>query len=112
MDERYSEEEKIAIASVLFHLAGADFRSHDSEHQCFDECLRELGYDTVGFVPIARNVLQVKAYNILKRMTKAKKTVFSRMMTRLSRSDSHFGPREQAFVKEVLEMCEVPFVHR
>ena len=44
--------------------------------------------------------------------TKEKKRIFSRMMTQLSRSDTHFGPRERKFVKEILEMCEVPFVHK
>ena len=34
------------------------------------------------------------------------------MMTRLSRSDAHFGPSERVFVKEILVMCDVPFVHR
>ena len=34
------------------------------------------------------------------------------MMTQISRSDNHFGPRERKFVKEILEMCEIPFVHK
>ena len=45
-------------------------------------------------------------------MSIEKKRTFSLMMTRLSRSDNHFGPRERKFVKEILEMCEVPFVHK
>lgn len=43
---------------------------------------------------------------------KGKKRSFSRMMTRLSRADGHFGPSEQAFVNEILIMCDVPFVHK
>ena len=35
-----------------------------------------------------------------------------RTCERLSRSDNHFGPRERAFVMEILLMCDVPFVHK
>ena len=74
--------------------------------------MKELEFDTDEFVPIPRNELQKQAYETLKRMTKEKKRRFSRMMTRLSRSDENFGPRERAFVKEILIMCDVPFVHK
>lgn len=112
MDEKFTQEEKVAIASVLYNLANADFQTHEGETETLKACLQEIGLEATGFVPIAKNELQVKAYETLKRMTKPKKTVFSRMMTRLSRADGHFGPSEQAFVKEILIMCEVPFVHR
>ena len=74
--------------------------------------MKELELDTKEFVPIPKNELQKQAYQTLKRMSKEKKRTFSRMMTRLSRSDEHFGYREQAFVIEILDMCEIPFVHR
>ena len=112
MDEKFTQEEQKAIASVLYNLAAADFRDHTTERECINECLKELEFDATGFVPIPKNALQKQAYETLKRMPKEKKTVFSRMMTRLSRSDDHFGPRERAFVKEILEMCEIPFVHK
>ena len=53
-----------------------------------------------------------KAYETLRSMSEEKKRAFSLMMTRMSRSDTHFGPRERKFVKEILEMCEIPFVHK
>ena len=112
MDEKFTQEEKNAAANVLYNLVSADFRTRDGEPQCLRESLAELEFDDSGFVPVSRNELQMQAYKTLKGMTKEKKRVFSRMMTQLSRSDGHFGPSEQAFVKEVLEMCEVPFVHR
>lgn len=112
MEEKYTQEEKVAVASVLFNLAGADYRTREGESQCLKDCMMELEFDEVGFVPIAKNALQMKAYETLKRMTKEKKVAFSRMMTRISRADGHFGPREQAFVKEILLMCDVSFVHR
>ena len=112
MEEKFTQEEKIAVASVLFNLADADFQSHKSEKECLETCLKELEFDAKGFVPIPKNELQKQAYETLKRMEIGKKRTFSRMMTQLSRADDHFGPRERAFVKEILVMCEVPFVHR
>ena len=112
MNEIFTVEEQKAVASVLFNLADADFQSHKSEKECLETCLKELEFDAKGFVPIPKNELPKQAYETLKRMTKGKKQTFSRMMTRLSRSDDHFGPRERAFVKEILIMCDVPFVHR
>ena len=112
MEEKFTNEEKTAIASVLYNLANADFRSETEEKDCLKTCLRELEFDATDFVPIPRNELQKMAYETLKRMTKEKKRTFSRMMTQISRSDDHFGPRERSFVREILEMCDVPFVHR
>lgn len=111
-EESFTDIEKNAIANVLYNLAYADFNTHEGEDECLKTCLAELGFDATGFVPIGRNMLQVKAYETLKLMTKEKKRIFSRMMTQISRADGHFGPREQAFVKEILVMCDVPFVHR
>jgi len=112
MDEKFTIEEQNAIASVLCNLAGADFQAQENENKCLNACLGELGINANSFVPIPKNELQMKAYDTLKRMTKEKKHNFSRMMTQVSRSDGHFGAREQAFVKEILVMCDVPFVHR
>ena len=112
MDEKFTSEEKNAVASVLYNLADADYENHESERECLEACMKELGCDATGFVPIPRNEMQKRAYGTLKRMTKEKKRTFSLMMTRLSRSDAHFGPSERAFVKEILVMCDVPFVHR
>lgn len=112
MEEKFSKEEQAAVASVLYDLAGADFRSHTGETECLKNCLAELEFDSQGFVPIPRNELEAKAYETLKRMSKEKKHVFSRMMTQMARSDGHFGPLEQAFVKEIMEYCEVPFVQK
>ena len=112
MDEKFSTEEQKAIASVLYNLAKADFRTRNAERECIDACLKELEFDVTGFVPIPRNELPQLTYETLKKMSPEKKHVFSRMMTQLSRSDTHFGPRERKFVKEILEMCEIPFVHK
>ena len=112
MEEKFTDEEKTAIANVLFNLADADFRNRKGESECLKACLKELEFEAKDFVSIPKNALQVKAYETLKRMTKEKKRTFSRMMTQVSRSDNHFGPRERAFVREILEMCDVPFVHK
>lgn len=112
MEEKFNKEEQTAVASVLCNLAGADFQKHEGETECLKACLADLGVDTVTFKPIPKNELQMKAYGILKRMDMEKKRTFSRMMTQISRSDGHFGSREQAFVKEILVMCDVPFVHK
>ena len=112
MEEPFTEVEKRAIANVLYNLADADFQSHKEEKECLEGCLKELEFSPIGFSPIQKSELPAQTYETLRRMTLEKKRVFSRMMTRLSRSDNHFGPRERAFVMEILEMCEVPFVHR
>ena len=112
MDEKYTQEEQTAIASVLYNLAGADFRSHEGETESLKACLDELGLDVKGFAPIHKNLLEMKAYETLKKMSLEKKRAFSRMMTQIARSDGHFGPREQAFVREILDYCEVPFVQK
>ena len=102
----------MAAASVLYHLIYADFRQKRGEEACLKACMDELGLATDGFVAIPRNELPTKASEILKLMSEEKKRTFSRMMTQMSRSDSHFGPREQKYVKEILDYCEVPFVHK
>ena len=112
MEEKFTAEEQTAIASVLFNLAGADFQTHTGETECLKSCLDELSFDPNGFVPIPKNELQKKVYNTLRLMSKEKKLAFSRMMTKVARSDGHFGFREQAFVKEILVYCDVPFVHK
>ena len=112
MEEKFSKEEQAAVASVLYNLAGADFRTHTGETDYLKDCLTEMDFDSQGFAPIPRNELEAKAYETLKRMNKEKKHVFSRMMTQMARSDGHFGPLEQAFVKEILDYCEVPFVQK
>ena len=112
MEEKFTLEEQRAVASVLYALTEADFRNRKGEDDCLKACLTELEFNQPGFVPIPRNELQKQAYETLKNMKKDKKRVFSRMMTQVSRSDGHFGPRERAFVKEILMMCDVPFVHR
>ena len=112
MEEKFSKEEQKAVVSVLYNLAGADFQTHKGESDCLKSCLKELDFEAKDFVPIPKNALQMRAYDTIKRMTKDKKRDFSRMMTQLSRSDSHFGPSERAFVKEILIMCDVPFVHK
>jgi len=112
MDEKFTQVEQKAIASVLYNLAKADFRTRNAERECIDACMKELDFDATGFVPIPRNELPKQTYNTLKMMSIEKKRIFSRMMTQISRSDSHFGPRERAFVKEILDYCEIPFVHK
>ena len=112
MEEKFTLEEQMAVANVLYNLADADFQSHEAERECLAACMKELEFDATGFVPIEKNQLHVKAYEVIRRMTKGKKRAFSRMMTQLSRSDDHFGPRERAFVMEILDLCDVPCVHR
>ena len=112
MDEKFTQEEQTAVASVLYNLASADFRTREGEKESLKALLDELGLDAEGFVPIHKNMLEVKAYETLKKMSKEKKHTFSRMMTQIARSDGHFGPREQAFVKEILDYCDVPFVQK
>lgn len=112
MEEMFTNEEKTAIASVLYNLANADFQNLKEEKECLALCLNELDFKAADFVPVPRNELPKQSYETLKHMTKEKKIAFSRMMTQVSRADADFGPREQKFVKEILEMCDVPFVHR
>lgn len=112
MDEKFTQEEQMAVASVLSNLVYADYRRRRGEEDCLKACFEELGLVSDSFVPIPRNELPTKAYKTLKQMSDEKKHVFSRMMTQISRADRHFGPREQKFVKEILEMCEIPFVHK
>ena len=112
MDEKFTQVEQKAIASVLYNLAKADFRTRNAERECIEACMKELEFDATDFVPIPRNELPQQTYETLKMMPLEKKRIFSRMMTQLSRSDTHFGPRERKFVKEILEMCEIPFVHK
>lgn len=112
MEEKFTLEEQTAIANVLYNLAYADYSNHENEDECLKACLDEMGFDDKCFVPVPKNELPSQTYETLRRMTKEKKRTFSRMMTKISRSDGHFGPREQAFVKEILIMCDVPFVHK
>lgn len=112
MDEKFTQEEQTAVANVLYNLVHADFNDHAGEDDCLKACFDELGFDAKGFVPTPKSELPAQAYETLKKMPLEKKRTFSRMMTQIARSDGHFGPREQAFVKEILDYCDVPFVQR
>ena len=112
MDEKFTQEEQTAVASVLYYLTGADFRTRKGEDDCLKACLAELGVEADSFVPVPKHEVQVKGYETLKEMSMEKKRTFSRMMTQIARSDGHFGFREQAFVREILDYCDVPFVQK
>ena len=112
MEEQFTKDEQEAIANVLINLARVDYASHQSENKCVESCLSEIGFEDDGFVPISKNELQSRAYDTIRKMSKEKKRIFSRMMTQVSRSDGNFGAHERALVIEVLEMCDVPFVHK
>ena len=112
MEEQFTQVEKEAVAHVLFNLAQADYTNHATENECVKICLAELGFEDKEFVPMQRNELQAKVYETIRQMTKEKKRIFSRMMTQVSRSDGDFGSHERTLVIEILEMCDVPFVHK
>ncbi|MBR4147151.1 MAG: TerB family tellurite resistance protein [Bacteroidales bacterium] len=112
MMEEFTQKEKEAVVSVLCVLTKVDYRVRDKENQVLETCIKELGCDTESFQPIPRNQLEKQAYETLKSMSKRKKRVLSRMMTKIARSDGHFGPLERAFAIEIMEMCDIPFVHR
>lgn len=112
MEEKFTRKEQESIISVLCILTKTDYRLHDNEHQALRECVEELEFTDESFQPYTKAQLGSNAYETLKRMSKSKKRVFSRMMTKIARSDGHFGPLEQAFVLEILETCEIPFIHR
>ena len=107
----FTDEEKKAVGSVLAVLVGADYKSHSSENEELLKCYRELGIDESTFEPLPKERLSL-VYGIIKAMPIDKKRAFSLMMTRLSRADGHFGARERAFVTDILDTCEVPFVHK
>ena len=112
MEVQFSRVEQEAIAHVLFNLVKADYLSQNAEHECVKECLDELGFEDEDFTPMPRNELQKGVFDTLKKMSNEKKSIFSGMMTRISRSDGSFGVHERALVIEILEMCDVPFVHK
>lgn len=111
MDQQFTQKEKEAMFSVLCVLVKADYRSRTDELGQLSAYAKELGIDG-SYQPIPKAQLEGLAYETLKRMSIEKKRVFSGMMTQIARSDGHFGPSERAFVIEILEMCEIPFVHR
>ena len=112
MEVQFSRVEQEAIAHVLFNLVKTDYLSQNAEHECVKECLNELGFEDEDFPPMPRNELQKGVFDTLKKMSNEKKSIFSGMMTRISRSDGSFGAHERALVIEILEMCDVPFVHK
>lgn len=112
MENNYSRQEQEAIVSVLCALSKADFRTHNEENQCLQDCLREIGFEDDTFQPFPKGQLEHRAFDTLKNMSLPKKRAFSRMLTQISRSDGHFGPLERAFVRDILEMCVIPFVHK
>ena len=100
------------MASVLYNLAHIDFRQKQEERGFYDECLKELQLDSEQFQPMTKEQIYAGAYDTIKRMDKEKKRAFSLMMTKMSRSDGRFGARERDFVMEILDMCDLPFVHK
>ena len=112
MEEKFTRKEQETIASVLLALIKTDYRVLNHESQTLQECLDELGFHDESFQPYSKRELRLKAEEYLKPMSKDKKRVFSRMMTKIARSDGDFGPLERAFAVEILEMCDIPFIHR
>lgn len=112
MGMNYSRKEQEAIISVLCILLKADYRSRDVETQCLQECMKELGFEDESFEPYPKSQLEAKAYEVLRKMSKSKKRAFSLMITKIARSDGHFGHLERAFAIEILDVCETPFIHR
>lgn len=111
MEMEFTEEEKKAVGSVLFVLSKADYKTYLTEKEELVKCYDELKIDTSTFEPLPKERLTL-VYNTIKSMDMDKKRLFSLMMTRLSRADGHFGTCERAFVSEILDICEVPFVHK
>ena len=107
----FTEEEKKAVGSVLSVLVGTDYRNNLGENEELVRCYTEVGIDVQTFEPLPKERLNL-VYNTIKSMSMDKKRLFSLMMTRLSRADGHFGVRERAFVTDILDTCEVPFVHK
>jgi len=107
----FTEEEKKAVGSVLFVLSNADYKTYLTENEELVRCYNDIGIDVSSFKPFPKERLNL-VYNTIKSMEMDKKRLFSLMMTRLSRADGHFGARERAFVSEILDLCEVPFVHK
>lgn len=107
----FTEEEKKAVGSVLAVLVGTDYRNHLGENEELAKCYAEIGIDAQTFESLPKERLNL-VYNTIKSMSMDKKRLFSLMMTRLSRADGHFGARERAFVTDILDTCEVPFVHK
>lgn len=107
----FTEEEKKAVGSVLFVLSNADYKTQLTENEELVKCYNELGIDAATFEPLPKERLNL-VYNTIKSMPIDRKRLFSLMMTRLSRADGHFGARERAFVTDILDTCEVPFVHK
>lgn len=112
MDVKYTKAQQEVIISVLCALLKADYRTHDAEQQCLQECVKELGFDDDSFEPFPPSQLKLKVLEVLAKMSKEQKKAFSLMMTKIARSDGHFGPLERAFAVEILDLCEIPFVHK
>ena len=111
MKEEFTQQEREAVFSVISALVKSDYRTKDTEHQ-FLVSLREQLSLAPDYTPIPKQQLESRAYDTLKVMSKDKKREFSKLMTETARSDGHFGPSERAFVLEILEMCNIPFVHK
>ena len=112
MDIKYTRAQQEVIISVLCALLKADYRTRDVEQQCLQECMKELGFDDDSFEPYSPGQLKVKVVEVLPQMSEEQKKAFSLMMTKIARSDGHFGPLERAFAVEILDLCEIPFVHK
>ncbi|MBR4390641.1 MAG: TerB family tellurite resistance protein [Bacteroidales bacterium] len=111
MEGLFTIQEKEAIYSVLCVLVKSDYRLREPEDRLLSEIAKELDIPE-DFKPIPRGQLKIVVSETLKPMSKEKKREFSRLMTKMARSDGHFGPSERAFVTEILDLCEIPFVHR
>lgn len=111
MEEQFTQQESEAMFSVLCALVKADYRTLTDESNQLTDYAKELHIDK-DYQPIPKGQLVGSAYETLKNMSLDKKRAFSRMMTEIARSDGHFGPSERALVVEILEMCNIPFVHR
>ncbi len=109
--DNYSQQEKEAMYSILCILVKTDYRTPEAEQELLARFARELDIAD-DFQPATKRQLRTTGYDMLSKMSKEKKRTFSLMMTETARADGHFGHLEQAFVTEVLDACEMPFIHR
>ncbi|MCR5013337.1 MAG: TerB family tellurite resistance protein [Bacteroidales bacterium] len=109
--ETFTQQEKEMMFSILSILVKTDYRTSEVEVQLLDGFAKELEISN-DFTPATIRQLRTTGFDMLAKMSKEKKRVFSRMMTETARADGHFGHSEQAFVTEVLDACEMPFIHR
>lgn len=100
MDNSFNDIEKVAVATVIFKLIGADKKYEKKELQYMHGLF--LNYDIPLIIPAASRIGYEKAIECLSLMSEGKKSILRDILEGLAECDSTLDKSELEIIQNVL----------